>query len=165
LRSIDRVSIEDRIAPIARAALDRGVRIAVAESLTCGALASALGCGEDSSEWLAGGVVAYQTRTKVDVLGLPPGTDPSSPECAVQLAAGVRDLLGADVAVSTTGVGGPGADGGHPAGTVYLGWDSGGARGHRHFLFSGEPAEVLDQTVAAALDVLSELLGGGAPSS
>ncbi|NLF04336.1 MAG: CinA family protein [Actinomycetales bacterium] len=148
------------VAPIARKALSDGVTLAVAESLTCGALVNALGAGEDSVEWLAGGVVAYQTSTKVDVLGMDPGVYPCSSECAVQLAVGVRELLRADVAVSTTGVGGPGADGEHPAGTVFIGWASDRGVGHRAFSFDGAPEEVLDQTVAMALRELLGLLEG-----
>ncbi|MDQ2624004.1 MAG: nicotinamide-nucleotide amidohydrolase family protein, partial [Actinomycetota bacterium] len=121
---------EETVARIATAALEHGTQIAVAESLTCGTLCKTLGLGESSSEWLAGAVVAYQTRTKIEVLGLEPGTDPCSPECAEQLAVGVRELLGADLAVSTTGVGGPGPEDGHEAGTVYVGWSTAGGQGH-----------------------------------
>jgi len=156
------VGTDEVVARIATAALERGTQIAVAESLTCGTLCKTLGLGERSSEWLTGGVVAYQTRAKIDVLGLEPGTDPCSPECAEQLAVGVRELLGADLAVSTTGVGGPGPDGGHEAGTVYLGWATARGRGHRGFQFDGEPDEVLEQTVGAALDMIDAQLGSTA---
>jgi len=96
------------------------------------------------------------------VLGLEPGTDPCSPECAEQLAVGVRELLGADLAVSTTGVGGPGPEDGHEAGTVYVGWSTAHGTGHRAFMFDGGPDEVLEQTVAAALlELVAHLDAGG----
>lgn len=143
----------DRLARAGRG----GVRVAVAESLTSGLLCSQVGKGEDASIWFAGGVVAYLTRVKQTVLGVRPGTDPCSSTCAVQLAVGVRSLMGADVAVSTTGVGGPDPEDGHEPGTVYLGWATPSACGHRLLRLRGSPAEVLDDTVAAALSLLTEL--------
>jgi len=86
LESVDRV---------AGPAFERGLRIATAESLTCGVLAITLGKGADASDWFAGAVVAYRTDVKERVLGLRPGIDPCSAECAEQLAFGVRELLGA----------------------------------------------------------------------
>jgi nicotinamide-nucleotide amidase len=149
---------------IADEALGRGIRIAVAESLTCGLLASELGKGNDAAEWFSGGVVAYRTDVKERVLGVRPGVDPCSAECAEQLAVGVRSLLHADVAVSATGVGGPDPEDGHPPGTVYLGWSSRAGVGHRLLNLDGGPEEVLDATVAHSLDLLAELLLGEAGS-
>ena len=150
---------EAQVARIAQAALAGHVTVAVAESLTCGALVNTLGLGEQSATWLAGAVVAYQTGVKVDVLGLDPDVDPCSAECAVQLAVGVRELLGADVAVAATGVGGPDPEDGHEPGTVYIGWAREAEHGHRGFDFTGDPAEVLEQTVGAALGALEGILG------
>ncbi|MBO9625964.1 MAG: CinA family protein [Microbacterium sp.] len=140
---------------LAELAGDRGLRICVAESLTSGRLASTVGAGENASEWFGGGVVAYITAVKERVLGLVPGTDPYSPACAEQLATGALALFDADVCVTTTGVGGPGPEGGHPAGTVLLGWATSEAVGHRSFVFSGSPDEVLDATVEAAVRLLA----------
>src|SRR5690554_2150753 len=111
------IQMDALVRPIAEKALADGVTIAVAESLTCGALVNALGAGESSSEWLAGGVAAYMMSTKVDVLGVTAGIDPCSAQCAEELAVGVRTLLRADVAMSTTGVGGPDPEDGHEPGT------------------------------------------------
>lgn len=133
----------------------RNLRVAVAESLTSGLLANAIGAGDAASEWFAGGIVAYMTDVKEHVLGLQPGTDPCSPECAEQLAVGARELLDADVCVSTTGVGGPDPEDGHPPGTVFLGWATRGAVGHRRLDLKGEPEAVLDSTVAAAMRLLA----------
>ncbi|QLD12440.1 CinA family protein [Microbacterium oleivorans] len=82
------------IEELARRAQDTGTVVAVAESLTSGNLAVAIGVAEGASEWFAGGVVAYGTATKHRVLGLREGVDPCSAECAEQLAAGVRELVG-----------------------------------------------------------------------
>ena len=132
-----------------------GLRVAVAESLTSGLLADEIGAGEGASDWFAGGIVAYMTDVKERVLGLAPGTDPCSPECAEQLAAGARELFEADVCVSTTGVGGPDPDGGHAPGTVYLGWASRDGVGHRRLDLGGDPAQVLEGAIAAAMRLLT----------
>jgi len=135
---------------------ERALTLAVAESLTSGKLAAEIGRGEGAQDWFAGGMVAYQTRVKENVLGLPPGTDPCSAECAEQLARGAMTLLGADVAVSTTGVGGPDPQDGHDAGTVYLGWANRQGSGHRLLTLDGSPEEVLDAAVHAALHLFIE---------
>lgn len=133
----------------------RGIRICVAESLTSGQLANTVGAGESASEWFAGGIVAYFTEVKERVLGLGPGTDPCSAECAEQLARGARELFDADLCVSTTGVGGPEPQDGHPPGTVYLGWATATDAGHRRLDLDGDPPEVLEGSVAAALRLLA----------
>lgn len=142
----------DRLSELAR---ERALRICVVESLTSGRLASAVGAGAHAGEWFAGGMVAYLTEVKERVLGLAPGTDPCSSVCAEQLADSGRRLFDADVCVSVTGVGGPQPDGGHDPGTVYLGWAIGNAVGHRLFVFSGDPEEVIESTVGAAVRLLA----------
>lgn len=144
----------DHVVRLSELSRENGLRIGVAESLTSGRLASAVGAGESASEWFAGGIVSYLTDVKERVLGLEPGTDPCSSACAEQLAGGARELLDADVCVSTTGVGGPGPEDGHEPGTVYLGWATRTARGHRRLDLDGDPEQVLDQTVDAALELL-----------
>ena len=140
-----------QLSDLARA---RGLRIAVAESLTSGTLAGTIGDGHQASEWFAGAVVAYMVAAKERVLGLVPGTDPCSAACAEQLARGARELFDVDIAVSTTGVGGPEPEGGHPAGTVFLGWATRTATGHRRLDIDGDPDRVLAATVDAAVRML-----------
>jgi nicotinamide-nucleotide amidase len=154
------IPVDENLARISSGARRDGIRIAVAESLTSGRLASRIGAGEQASEWFAGGVVAYQLRTKHDVLGVPEGIDPCSPECAELLAIGLRRLLDVDVAVSVTGVGGPDPEDGHEPGTVYVGWSTGNSTGHRLLQLEGGPDEVLDGTVAAAMELLAEIVSG-----
>jgi len=148
----DRIIEEvDQLSQVARA---RDLRIAVVESLTAGGLAHAVGAGEAASDWFAGGIVAYMTDVKQALLHLEPGVDPCSAEGAEQLASGGLELFAADVCISTTGVGGPTSEGGHSPGTVYLGWAVEHVRGHLHLQLQGDPDEVLDQTVAAAVHLL-----------
>ena len=84
----------DRLSEVAA---ERGLRICVVESLTSGRLASTIGAGDDAGDWFAGGIVAYLTDVKESLLGLTPGTDPCSAECAEQLAESARRLFDADV--------------------------------------------------------------------
>ncbi|WP_313356492.1 CinA family protein [Microbacterium sp.] len=142
------------VTPLADLARDRELRVAVAESLTSGALASAIGAGPEASTWFGGGIVAYLPEVKERVLGFPSDGDPTSAECAEQLARGARELFDADLCVSTTGVGGPDAEDGHPAGTVFLGWATRDGAGHRRLDLDGEPEDVLQSSVEAAVELL-----------
>lgn len=147
---------QDAIRRLSEIAQHHRLRIAVAESLTSGLVASEVGKGEKAGQWFAGGVVAYLYDVKQHVLGVEPDLDPCSPECAEQLAAGVRQLLDADIAVSTTGVGGPEPADGHPPGTVYLGWATATAAGHVRLHLGDEPDDVLPAAVDAAVALLAD---------
>jgi nicotinamide-nucleotide amidase len=138
---------------ISRIALDRGITVAVAESLTGGALAQALAAAPDASEWFAGGVVAYTVRTKARVLGVPEGPVVNAPT-ARRMAEGVRELLGAHIAAAVTGVGGPGDEEGQTPGTVFLAIVTADSTRITEFAFAGDPASVLAQTVDATLRAL-----------
>lgn len=148
-------AVESELERLSDVARERGLRICVVESLTSGKLASTIGAAEGAGEWFAGGIVAYLTDVKESVLGLTPGTDPCSATCAEQLAEGARRLFDADLCVSTTGVGGPGPENGHPPGTVYIGWSSSEGVGSRMLALTGEPPEILDETVDVATRLLA----------
>lgn len=98
--------------------------VAVAESLTGGGLTSELVAVPGTSAVLVGGLVAYATRVKADVLGvdaeLLAAGGPVQAEVAAQMARGVSALLGADYGLATTGVAGPGAETGVPPGVVFV---------------------------------------------
>ena len=98
---------QERDADLVGAALKRGGRtLAVAESLTGGLLASAFARASGSSEWFRGGIVAYSSAVKYDLLDVPGGPVVSE-AAAVAMARAAGRLLNADVAVAVTGVGGP----------------------------------------------------------
>src|SRR3954447_11163641 len=83
-----------------------GLKVAAAESLTGGAVSSALAAGPEAANWYAGALVAYSPEVKYDVLGVTRG--PLICECcALEMARGAARVFATDVAVSTTGVGGP----------------------------------------------------------
>jgi nicotinamide-nucleotide amidase len=99
----------------------RGMTLAVAESMTGGLVASRLVDVPGSSKWFKGGVVAYDSEIKFDLLDVRRGPVVSE-EAAIQMAEGVRRRLGADVGLAVTGVAGPAEQEGQPVGTVWLGF-------------------------------------------
>jgi nicotinamide-nucleotide amidase len=74
------------------------------------------------------------------------------------MALGVAKLLGADVAVAATGVGGPGPSEGKPAGTVYLAVTVDGQVTTRELDLDGDPGEIIDDTADHALELLLKAL-------
>jgi nicotinamide-nucleotide amidase len=144
---------EERADRIADLATSHGVRVAVAESLTAGRISAFLGRGEAASEWYRGAVVAYDEEVKFEVLGVTRGPVVTA-ACAQQMADGVRTLLGADVALGITGVGGPGPQEDCPPGTVHLAVAT--EEGTRPLLvhLPGDPGEVVAAATSLALDEL-----------
>lgn len=148
--------LADQVAELAQA---RGLTVGVAESLTGGRIAVGLAAAQDASEWFRGSLVAYAAQVKFDLLGVRPGPVATA-ECAEQMVLGAQRLLGCEVAVAATGVGGPGPDDGVAAGTVFI------ACGRldrpvivaEHHL-EGEPEDVVDQSVVLALRALQTVMG------
>jgi nicotinamide-nucleotide amidase len=135
-----------------------GATIAVAESLTGGLLVQALARAEGSGDWLCGGLVAYATPVKRKVLGVA-APKVVSAQAACEMAAGVRRLLGADVAVAVTGVAGPDRQDGEPPGTVWIAIDTG--RPTASLLEAvGDPSDICDTaligSLQCALDALAQ---------
>jgi len=99
--------------------------VATAESLTGGLLGALITTVPGASVVYRGGVIAYATELKIDLLGVPHDVVEQygvvSAECAEGMAAGVRSRTGASYGLSTTGVAGPDAQEGKPVGTVYVG--------------------------------------------
>lgn len=101
-------------------------RVSVAEADTCGLVGYLLSTVPGSSKFFPGGVIAYTGGLKQSILGVSDelyNTKGSvSPEMAIAMARGVRDLTRTDYGISVTGVAGPtGGRSGLPVGTFYLG--------------------------------------------
>jgi PncC family amidohydrolase len=104
----------------------QGKTVSVAEACTCGLVGYLLGTVPGASQFFPGGVIAYTGGLKQRVLGV---TDELyaekgsvSREMAIAMAQGVRELVGTDFGISTTGVTGPaGGHSGLPIGTFWIG--------------------------------------------
>jgi len=105
---------------VATRLLGRGLTFGVAESLTGGLIASRLVNVPGASAWFRGGIVAYASEVKYDVLGVPPGPVVTEPAAAA-MAEGARKVTGADVGLGITGVAGPDEQEGVAAGTIFVG--------------------------------------------
>jgi competence/damage-inducible protein CinA-like protein len=139
----------------------RGLTLAVAESLTGGLIASRLVDVPGSSAWFRGGVVSYASDVKFSVLDVPEGPVVSA-EAAAAMATGVRDLLGADVGLATTGVAGPEPLEGRPPGTVFLAVVVGDAEPvTAHVTLPGDRRRVRQFSCISVLDLLRRLLAAG----
>jgi nicotinamide-nucleotide amidase len=147
---------------LAQAALRAHRSVAVAESLTGGALSARLARLADASEWYRGAVVAYSSEVKRHVLAVPPGPVVSE-AAAVAMAEGAASLLRADVTISVTGVGGPEPQDGEPKGTVWMALRDDDEISARCFRFDGSSVAVVRATCDAALGWLLECVGDSEP--
>ncbi len=138
----------------------RGETVGCAESLTGGELAAWLSATPGASATFLGGVVSYATEVKRQVLAVTV-EQVVSPDCAIQMAAGVQVLLGSDWALSTTGVAGPEAQEGQAVGTVFVGLAGPGSVRSAAFFLDGDRAAIRSSTCAAALGLLLEEVSRG----
>lgn len=147
---------------------ERGLTIAVAESLTGGLLIAELIATPGASQVVAGGIVAYQTELKHALLGVDAALlaahGPVHPEVAAQLATGARDRLtvggrAATLGISTTGVAGPDPQGDEPVGTVYLGFALPDRVEVRRLSLTGDREAIRRGAVSESLSTLVGLLG------
>ncbi|HEY6495646.1 MAG TPA: nicotinamide-nucleotide amidohydrolase family protein [Trebonia sp.] len=135
-----------------------GDTVAAAESLTGGLVAAALTDVPGASNAFRGGVVAYATELKAELLGVDVGLlkryGPVYAPVAGAMAEGVRKRLGATIGVATTGVAGPGPQDGHPAGTVHVAISLAGDTLVRTMALAGNREEVRRLTVERVLGLL-----------
>lgn len=135
----------------------RGEQLGVAESLTGGDVCSALVAVPGASTVLRGGVVAYATDAKTDLLGVDPGLlaehGAVHPAVAAAMAAGAARLLRARWGVATTGVAGPSPQDGRAQGTVHVAVHGPVSR-VASLLLTGDRQAVRAGAAAAALQLL-----------
>jgi nicotinamide-nucleotide amidase len=142
-------------ADLIHALTERGLTIAVAESLTGGLVVADLVSVPGASAVVRGGVVAYATELKHELLGVDAALlaagGPIQAAVAEQMAAEVRARLSADVGLATTGVAGPDAQDGHRPGEVWIAIASvDGIRSLRLEL-GGDRAAIRRETVEAVI--------------
>ena len=139
----------------------KGKTLVTAESCTGGGIGAALTAVSGSSAVYKGGIISYTNEVKANILGvsneLLDHYGAVSAPVAASMASGVRKLLHADVAVSVTGLAGPGGDEyGNPVGTVYIGYDDETQSFVKKFSFDGDREAVRNQTIEMALKIILE---------
>jgi PncC family amidohydrolase len=140
-----------------------GLKLALAESCTGGLLGSRITDVPGSSEYFLASVVAYSYEAKADLLGVSWDTlntkGAVSRETVLEMARGIRHLLKADIAISVSGIAGPG--GGtpeKPVGTTWIGFAAQDREWAEVFQFSGNREENKVASADAALKLLLDYL-------
>ena len=153
-------STTSRLAAALVAALEsKGLTCATAESCTGGGVGSAITSVAGSSAVFLGGVVSYSNDVKADVLGVSRDSlarvGAVSSEVASQMATGARRVIGSDLAVSLTGIAGPGGGSAEkPVGLVWFGLATPSGVSTQSRIFSGDRAAIRAAAVEHALGFL-----------
>ncbi|MBP1610336.1 MAG: putative competence-damage inducible protein [Acidobacteria bacterium] len=154
--------LENLIGDLLRA---RGLKLATAESCTGGLVGDRITNIPGSSDYYLGGVVAYAYEAKVALLGVSWGTlaqyGAVSRETVLEMARGARKAMGANIAVSISGIAGPG--GGlpnKPVGTTWTGLSAPEGDWARIHLFNGDRTQNKASSAEAALKFLADYLQG-----
>lgn len=139
----------------------KGKTLVTAESCTGGGIGAALTAVPGSSEVYKGGIISYTNWVKANILGVDNAmldrVGAVSAPVAEAMAKGARKALEADIAVSVTGLAGPGGDEyGNPVGRVYIGYSDASVTESREFTFSGDREDVRRQAAEAALKIVLE---------
>ena len=159
----DEAELFDACEELLSLARERGLTLGSAESCTGGLVCGCLTSVPGSSDVVRGSVVSYAIPVKREVLGVDgdvldaPELGAVSGACAEQMAEGARRVLGCELAVSVSGIAGPGGEEpGKPVGTVWMGLSSPAGTTSRVHLFEGDRSEVRHQAVRCAVSMLRE---------
>jgi len=144
---------------------DKGLKLATSESCTGGLIADRITNVPGSSEYFRGGIVAYAYEAKVALLGVSWDTlrtyGAVSKATVIEMARGARVTLGADIAISVSGIAGPG--GGmpdKPVGTTWIGLSTTEGDWARKFVWDGDRLQNKAYSADAALQLLMDYLEG-----
>ena len=143
----------------------RGLKLALAESCTGGLTGHRITNIPGSSEYFMGGVISYSYESKVSVLGVSWDTlhafGAVSHNTVLEMARGAKKLLDVDIAVSISGIAGPGgATVDKPVGTTWIGLVANDGEWTREFHFSGDREGNKELSAEAALQMLLDYLQG-----
>lgn len=154
--------IESKVGDLLRA---RGLKLATAESCTGGLVADRITNVPGSSEYFRGGIVAYAYEAKVALLKVSWDTlrayGAVSKETVIEMARGARVALGADIAISVSGIAGPG--GGmpdKPVGTTWIGLSTTEGDWARKYIWDGDRLQNKAYSADGALELLMDYLEG-----
>ncbi len=152
--------LEKMVEALGESLRSKRYRMATAESCTGGLVACTLTDVAGSSEWFEGGVVAYDNRVKMRLLGVPEEIlvrhGAVSRACVESMVRGVCTLMDVPVGLAISGIAGPG--GGtpdKPVGMVWVAWQSAGRVWSREFSFDGTRREIKMQSMRAAIAELA----------
>lgn len=144
---------------------DKNLTLGSAESCTGGQIADRLTNVAGSSNYFEGGIVAYAYKAKVSLLNVSWDTlrkyGAVSEEIVIEMARGARTALGTDIAVSVSGIAGPG--GGlpdKPVGTTWIGLSVKEGDWARKFRFDGDRLQNKNKSVDAAFQMVLDFLDG-----
>ena len=137
----------------------RGKTLSTAESCTGGGIGAAITAVAGSSSVYKGGIVSYCNEIKHSLLDvdetLLTSAGAVSAPVAEAMARGARVKLNTDIAVSVTGLAGPGGDEyGNPLGTVFIGYADEKTVLSEHYVFKGSREEIRDQAIHAAFSAI-----------
>ena len=140
----------------------RGKTLCTAESCTGGGIGAALTAIPGSSSVYKGGIISYTNEIKHALLGVPTSLLDSfgavSAPVAEAMAVGARAALNTDIAISVTGLAGPGGDDfGNPVGRVHIGYADAHTALSREYTFSGNREDVRRLAAQAALNLILEM--------
>lgn len=144
---------------LVNALMDKKMTCATAESCTGGGVGYTITSVSGASAVFWGGVISYDNSVKRDVLGVPEEVLATkgavSPECAAAMAEGARRLLKTDLAVSLTGIAGPGGGTAEkPVGLVWFGLASKSSTTTEKMIFPGDRERVRASAIEHALLLL-----------
>lgn len=139
-----------------------GKTLATAESCTGGGIGAAITAVPGASKVFVGGIISYTNQIKERLLGVDPAVlkkyGAVSNPVAGAMASGARKALGADVAISVTGLAGPGGDDyGNPVGTVCIGYSDKHQTIAKQFRFYGDRDDIRQQAIKTALELILEV--------
>jgi PncC family amidohydrolase len=142
-----------------------GQKLATAESCTGGLIGHRVTNIPGSSDYYLGGIVAYAYEAKVALLGVSWDTlrahGAVSRETVLEMSRGARKALSADLAVSVSGIAGPGGGlPGKPVGTTWIGLSAEAGEWARVFCFSSEREQNKALSAEAALEFVLDYLKG-----
>lgn len=141
----------------------KGKTLATAESCTGGAIGAAITGISGASAVFKGGIISYTNEIKEKLLGVDGAVlakyGAVSNPVAGAMASGARAALQADVAISVTGLAGPGGDDfGNPVGTVCIGYSDRRQTFARQYRFYGDREDIRQQAVQKALEMILEAM-------
>jgi nicotinamide-nucleotide amidase len=159
--SLDGTTIDEQVAKLLR---DSGMKLGLAESCTGGGLAARITNPPGASDYFKGSIVAYACEAKEKLLGVPKELleefGAVSPECAEAMARGALAAFDADIAVSITGIAGPGGERpGKPVGYVcFNAMLADGKSIARDPVIPGDRADIRERSGLVAMHLLRDLL-------